>query len=436
MGLLLGFAVPLMLGSLCQLLYTAADSAVVGRLMGIDAFAAVGAANFLCLLAYEIILGLTQGFGVIFAQLFGKKDDAGLRGAIAMAILISGAVSALLTGAGLLWAKPMLMCMDTPEDILWEAQLYVSWMYGGAVLTLANRLFSTLLLSFGNSRAPLIANTASCVLNILLDLLFVGVFRWGVGGVAAATLAAQAASALYCLAKLRAVLRLSPKDFAFSPRHLRELLRLGGPMAFRNGVIAVGGLFVQAAINGHGKLFVAGMAAAEKFFELVSFTGGAFEGAFATYSAQNFGAKDMERVKQGLRCSVKLSFTGAGLIAVLVGLFGRGLIRLLVAGEPGSIEQITQVGYEYLVVMALTVPLMYLVCLYRSGLQGMGSALTPTLSGFLELGLRMVSVVLLSAPLGKWAVYFASPLGWLGAAVLLGISYHRTIIKICRAHTA
>ena len=106
------------------------------------------------------------------------------------------------------------------------------------------------------------------------------------------------------------------------------------------------------------------------------------------------------------------------------------------AGEPGSIEQITQVGYEYLVVLALTVPLMYLVCLYRSGLQGMGSALTPTLSGFLELGLRMVSVVLLSAPLGKWAVYFASPLGWLGAAILLGISYHRTIIKICRAHMA
>lgn len=430
--LLLGFAAPLMLGSLCQLLYTAADSAVVGRLMGVDAFAAVGAANFLCLLAYEIILGLTQGFGVVFAQLFGKGDQASLRKAVAMALLLSGGAGLLLTGAGLLGAKPILIYMGTPEDILPGARAYVPWMYGGAAVTLANRLFCTLLLSFGNSRAPVTANTASCGLNILLDFLFAGAFHWGIGGVAAATLTAQAASALYCLAKLWGIpaIRPSRKDFAPSLPCLKELLRLGGPMGFRNGVIAVGGLFVQAAINSHGKLFVAGMAAAEKFFELVSFTGSAFEGAFATYSAQNFGAKDMNRVKQGLLCSIRLSFTGAAGIAALVILFGRRLIPLLVAGEAGDIRQIAQVGYEYLVVLAVTVPLMFLLCLYRSGLQGMGSAFAPTLSGFLELGLRMVSVVLLSGTLGKWAVYFASPLGWLGAAVLLGISYHRRAARL------
>lgn len=428
LGLLLRFAVPLMLGSLCQVLYAVADGAVVGRSIGVDAFASIGAANFLTLLAFEILLGLTQGFGVVFAQLFGKKDYAGLRKAVAAAILLSAGISVLLTAAGLICVKPVLMLMDTPADILPAAQLYVYWIYGGIAVTLVNRLLSTLLLSLGNSKAPVTANVSSCLLNILLDLLFAAVFHWGVAGVAAATVAAQLGSAVYCAVQLRSIphMRLSPQDFSISSSLVKELLRLGLPMAFRNGVIAVGGLFVQTAINGYGKLFVAGMAASEKFFELITFTGSAFEGAFGIYSAQNFGAGDMPRLKKGLRCSVLLSLTGAAGMAAIVVVFGKKLIGLLMTGDPGDLQQIVQTGYEYLVVLALTVPLMFLLCLYRAGLQGMGSALVPTLSAFVELGMRLISVLFLPGILGKWAVYFASPLGWLAALLLLGISYHQT----------
>ncbi len=427
LGLLLRFAVPLMLGSLCQLLYTTADSAVVGRIMGVDAFASIGAANFLTLLAFEIVLGLTQGFGVVFAQLFGRKDYASLRNAVAMAILLSAVISLALTTAGLAGINPLLLLMNTPADILPSARVYVCWMYSGIGVTLANRLFSTLLLSLGNSKGPVIANVASCALNILLDLLFAAVFHGGVAGVAAATIIAQLGSAIYCIRKLWDIpyMRLARQDFALSPSHIKELLRLGAPMAFRNGVIAVGGLFVQTAINGHGKLFVAGMAASEKFFELITFIGGAFEGAFGIYSAQNFGAGNMARIKKGLRCSVLLSLAGAAGMAVIVAVFGRQLLALLLAGNPDDLRQVTQTGYEYLVILAVTVPLMFLLCLYRAGLQGMGSSLVPTLSGFVELGMRTVSVLFLPEILGKWAVYFASPLGWLGAALLLGLSYHQ-----------
>lgn len=428
LGLLLRFAAPLMLGSLCQILYAAADGVIVGRIVGIDAFASIGAANFLVLLVFEIILGLTQGFGVVFAQLFGKKDGQGLRQAVADAILLSAALSVLLTAVGLACVNPILLFMNTPADILPSARVYVYWMYGGLAVTLANRLFSTLLLSLGNSQAPVTANIGSCVLNILLDLLFAAVFQWGVAGVAAATVAAQLGSAVYCAAKLWDIpqMRLSRQDFAISPPLMRELLRLGVPMAFRNGVIAIGGLFVQAAINGYGKLFVAGMAAAEKFFELITFTGSAFEGAFGIYSAQNFGAGDMPRLKKGFQCSVLLSLAGASVMAAVVVLFGRRLVGLLISGEPGDVRQVIQVGYEYLVILALTVPLMFLLCLYRAGLQGMGGALVPTLSGFVELGVRMIAVVLLPGVWGKWAVYFASPLAWLAAMLLLGIAYHFT----------
>lgn len=427
LGLLLRFAVPLMLGSLCQILYSAADGAVVGRIMGVDAFASIGAANFLILLAFEVILGLTQGFGVVFAQLFGKKDYFSLRRAVVAALLLSAVISVLLTTLGLVCARSALLLMDTPRELLPYAHIYVCWMYGGIAVTLANRLFSTLLLSLGNSRAPVTANAASCVLNILLDLLFVAVLHWGVAGAAAATLTAQLSSTVYCIIKLRSIsqMRLSRQDFHISPFLMMELLRLGVPMAFRNGVIAVGGLFVQTTINGYGKLFVAGMAAAEKFFELITFTGSAFEGAFAIYCAQNFGAGNMLRLKKGFRCSVLLSLAGAAIMAAIVVVFGKKLIGLLITGEFGDMQQVVQTGYEYLLILAFTVPLMFLLCLYRAGLQGMGSSLVPTLSGFVELGVRIISVSLLPMILDKWAVYLASPLGWLAAAFLLGVSYHQ-----------
>lgn len=431
LGLLLRFAAPLMLGSLCQILYAAADGAVVGRSVGIDAFASIGAANFLTLLVFEIILGLTQGFGVVFAQLFGKKDYASLREAVAAAILLSTALAVLFTAAGLVCVKPVLLLMDTPTDILPSAQVYVRWIYGGLAVTLANLLFSTLLLSLGNSKAPVMANVASCLLNIGLDLLFVTGFHWGVAGAAAATITAQLCSVAYCFLTLWNIphMRLTRGDFHVPSSLMRELLRLGIPMAFRNGVIAVGGLFLQTAINGYGKLFVAGMAASEKFFELITFTGSAVEGAFGIYSAQNFGAGDMPRLKKGLQCSVLLSLAGALGMAAVVVVFGKKLIALLITGDSGDLQQIIQTGYEYLLVLAFTVPLMFLLCLYRAGLQGMGSALVPTLSGFVELGMRILSVLLLPGLLGKWAVYFASPAGWLAAMLLLGISYHQMYRK-------
>lgn len=156
-------------------------------------------------------------------------------------------------------------------------------------------------MSLGNSRVSVTANTASCALNNLLDLLFVAMLHWIVAGAAAATLAAQLGSAVYCIMKLRSI------------PQMRLLLQ-----DFRNGVIATGGLFVQTFVNGYGKLFVAGMDAAEKFFELITFTGSAFEGAFAAYSAQNFGTGNMPRLKAGFCCSLLLSLAGAFLAAALL----------------------------------------------------------------------------------------------------------------------
>ena len=439
LGLLVRFALPLLLGSLCQLLYTTADSAVVGRLIGVGAFAAVGAAGFLSWLVVDMILGLTQGFGVLFAQIFGKKQWDRLRQAIAVSSLLAFGIGAALTVLGLLSIGFALDATGVPLDIRSDAVSYLQVIFSGTLITMFHRLAGTLLQSLGNSRVPVIGNVASCILNIALDLLFVGGFGWGVIGAALATVAAQLGSFLYCLSKLWDIpqVRLSRNDFilpgAMPPALVRELLRLGGPLAFRNGVISVGGLFVQSAINGCGKLFVAGMAAAEKYFGLVTLTGCALDGAFAYFSAQNYGAGRMDRIKAGLRASIWLSLASSAVMAVLLLVFGKQLLGLLITGKPEELQQILQAGYEYLTVLAFTVPLMLLLCLYRSGLQGMGSAFAPTLSGFIELGLRIVSVLFLPNLLGRFAIYLANPLGWLGASILLACSYYRVYHRLTLA---
>ncbi len=425
LGLLVRFAVPLLVGSLCQLLYTTADSAVVGQMLGVNAFAAVGACGFLSWLVTDIILGLTQGFGILFGQLFGKKQWPLLRQAITATVVIGLGVGAVMTVIGLMTTEAVLRLMNTPESILPLAVSYLQVLFCGILVTMFNRLAFTLLLSLGNSRTPVTGNIVSCVLNIILDIILVGALEWGVRGAAVATVLAQFACLVYCLIKLLDIPELRPMDLRPSLALMGKLLRLGGPLAFRNGVISLGGLFVQSAINGYGTLFVAGMAVVEKYFGLLNLPGDALEGAFANFSAQNYGAGRLDRFKEGLRCSVLLALACWGVIAVGVLGWGRELLGLLVSGSPEELELLLNVGCEYLTVLVLSIPMMYLLCLYRSGLEGMGNVLAPTFSGFMELGMRIMAILFLPKLLGRWAIYIANPLGWLSALLLLAFSYYR-----------
>lgn len=427
LGLLVRFALPLLAGSFCQLLYTTVDSAVVGQLVGVSAFAAVGVSGFLSWLVTDMILGLTQGFGILYGQLFGKKQWTLLRQAIAAASVIGLGIGLVMTVVGLIALEPVLRLMNTPEAILPLAVSYLQILFCGVLVTMFNRLAFTLLLSLGNSRAAVSGSILSCLMNMVLDILLVGVFDWGVQGAAAATVMAQLGCFVYCLVRLGNIPELKPKldDFRLSPMLIWKLLQLGGPLAFRNGVVSLGGLFVQSAVNKYGTLFVAGMAAAEKYFGLINLPGDALEGAFANFSAQNYGAGNMDRLHDGLRCCVLLALGSWGIIAAGLLAWREELISLLVSGNPAEIQQLVSVGGEYLMVLSLSIPLMYLLCLYRSGLEGMGSVLASTFSGFIELGMRIVSVLLLPSLLGRWGVYFANPLGWISALLLLAVSYHQ-----------
>lgn len=422
---IISFAIPLMIGYIFQQLYNMVDSAVVGRLIGVEAFAAVGAAGFLSWMVISIILGLTQGFGALFAQLFGARNLLALRKSIAMSIWLSAGVGAVLTALSLLFARPILTAINTPPDILEDTLSYLYWLLAGTYITLFFNLSAAVLRALGNSKAPFYGLVISCVVNIALDFLFVGIFHMGVPGVAIATVIAQLCSCIFCLWKLRgiALVRLTRTDFAMDAQSLKKLVRLGSPLAFRNAVIACGGLVVQYVINGYGTLFVAGVAAPRKYFGIIEIIGGSLDGAVATFVGQNYGASKLGRIREGMRSARRLAVVSACFVGVFLALAGRFLIGLLVSGAPEQIAQVIDIGYQNMLAMAVCVPALYLLFIYRSALQGMGNSLIPMLSGFAELLLRLFSVLVLPLAIAEWGVFLADGIGWIGAAILLMAAY-------------
>ena len=286
--------------------------------------------------------------------------------------------------------------------------------------------------SLGDGKTPLVAVILASVINVALDFLFVGGFKMGVDGAAAATVFSQLFAFLYCLWRLRRIpeLHLEKRDFRFDRAMVRELLRLASPLAFRDAATAVGGLIVQSVINSYGMLFVAGMTGTEKYFGFMQMIAGALDGAFATFSAQNFGSGNLRRIREGMRkvcITAVVSAVASGLLFVL---FGKPLLRLLVTGTPEDVNRMVEVGYSYMLAIAIFLPVLYLLYIYRCALQSLGATFVPMLSGFFELGLRIVSVLLLPVLIGEWGVYIANSLGWLGAFLLLCISYYSVFHKL------
>lgn len=424
-ALLARLALPMMMANICQLLYTVADSAVVGRLIGVSAFASVGAAGFYYWLIFDMVLGLTQGFGTVLAQRFGAKDAPGLRRGIAMAGLLSISIGAVFSLFGVLFARPLLALLNTPQDILPGTAMYLHYMLGGMIITFIYNLLSTILRSLGDSRTPLIAVVLASILNITLDILLVTLTPLGIAGVAIATLVSQVAACLWCLRKLSAIpdVRLTRADFFFDRNTLKALARLGVPMGLRNFIISLGGLFIQYYVNGYGTLFVAGVAATKRIYSLMEIVGGAIEGAVAVYVAQNFGARRMDRVRLGVRVARRILLVSSCAIALIVVVFGRQLVGLFLSPESADFAEVARVAQNQLLAMAIGLPSLYMLLMYRSSLQGMGNALMPTLSGFIELAMRVLSVLLLPALIGEWGVFVAEVLGWPVAALQLFIAY-------------
>ncbi len=419
------FAWPVMLSILFQQLYQIADAAVVGHFIGVGAFAAVGMAGYLYWVVFSVTLGFAQGFGTVFAQRFGAQDEIGLRRAVAQSILLTGVLGAGLTGLCLPLIRPLLLLLNTPAEIVPDVHVYLNWMLWGLPIAFFYNTASAVLRALGNSRTPLAAIIFSSILNILLDLLFVGPLRMGVVGAACATVLATLFSFLYCFNKLRQIplVRVQKADFTAEDGTARELMRLSVPLAFRNAVIGAGGLTMQYVMNGYGKLFVAGMSAANKYFGVMNLIGSAVDAGFAVFVGQNYGAGRLLRIKEGMHAVWRIAIVSAVCIAAITILLGQSMVGLLITGDAYETARVTEFGYHNLIGISICLPALYLLYTTRSALQGMGNSVIPMLSGFVELILRVLSVLILPMQFGVWGVYFAEGIGWIGAAILLCWSY-------------
>lgn len=337
-----------------------------------------------------------------------------------------------LVAAGQFFARPVLTLLQTPQEIIGYSLLYLRIMFAGVPIVMLYNLLACILRSLGDSRTPLNAMIVASVTNIVLDYLFVLGFGWGIAGAAAATLIAQAVSSVFCFCHIKkiAFLKLARTDFHLERELSARLFMLGLPMAFQNGIIAIGGMIVQFVVNGYGVIFIAGFTATNKLYGLLEIAGTSYGYAMVTYVGQNLGAGRYDRIKSGMRAAMGIAMATSAFIAVCMLVFGKFLLGLFISGTPEVVEQTMRIAYFYLAVMSVCLPVLYVLHVTRSALQGMGNTILPMLSGVAEFVMRTLSVLFLPMLLGEVGIFFAEIAAWLGADVVLVISYFSQMRKL------
>ena len=423
--LILTFALPLMVGNVFQQLYTVVDTMVVGKVLGVDALAAVGASDWMNWMMLSVVQGFTQGFAILMAREFGAGDYGRLRDVIGNSAVLSAVFSLLLVGLGQGMARPVLLLLQTPGDILPSTLLYLRIMFLGTPIVMAYNLLACILRSLGDGRTPLEAMAVASVTNIGLDLIFVIVFHWGIGGAAVATLIAQLVSGLFCLYHISKIelLHLSRSNLRLRAREVPQLLGLGFPLAFQNCIISIGGMIVQSVVNRSGVLFIAGFTATNKLYGILEIAATTYGYAMITYVGQNLGAGQYRRIRRGMRAALVIALCTSVVIAAAMLLFGRVILGCFISGTPQEVEQAMSVAYFYLAVMSVALPVLYILHVTRSAIQGMGNTTLPMVSGVVEFLMRTVTALCLPLAVGETGIFFAEPAAWLGADVVLAASY-------------
>ena len=432
--LIFTFAIPLMLGNVCQQLYTVVDTAIVGQALGVNALAALGAADWLNWLVLGVIQGFARGFSVYMAQRFGADHEEGLNRSIGATISIAAAISVVLLVLSQVTMDPILRAMNTPEEVIGGAFTYLRIMFAGIPIIMAYNVLASILRALGDSRTPLYAMLIASVINIVLDLVFVMVFHWGIAGAVVATVIAQLFAGLYCLrAVLRVhIIKLKKEYFLPDPVMARRLLGLGLPVAAQNMIIAVGGMVVQSVVNRYGVLFVAGFTATNKLYGILEIAATSFGYAVTTYVGQNLGGGLLGRIKKGLHSATWIALLTSAVITAAVLLLGRFAVALFISGTPEEVALSTEVAVHYLNIMSICLSVLYMLHIYRSALMGLGDTVMPMASGIVEFLMRIGVAIFLPALMGQEGIFYAEVAAWAGAAVLLVATYFVRMKKLAR----
>lgn len=429
-GLILKFAIPLIIGNVFQQFYNIVDSAVVGRFIGVDALAAVGATGSLVFLIMGVVMGMTSGFSVLISQSFGAKDMKRLRHFTVMSGYLCVVIAIILTVATLLGIDSVLKMMKTPDNIFKDSSTYIKIMFAGIGITMLFNMLSAILRALGDSKSPLVFLAVSSVVNVVLDLVFVIMFKMGVAGVAYATLIAQAVSAVMCLVYMKKkypILKITREDMDFSLSSASTLLKIGIPMSLQFSITAIGTMVIQTSLNALGSVYIASYTAASKAQQIVVQPFLSFGATMATYVAQNVGAGKIKRIKQGVREGIKITLIYSVIAAVFLLLFGKLAVQMFVSA---SETEVIHAAQQYFKIIVAFYPALGLIFIYRNTLQGLGDGFFPMVGGIFELIARGVIAFTLARTIGYVGVCFADPAAWVGALIPIVPVYYIHMKKV------
>ncbi len=429
MKIIINFTLPIFIGNVFQQFYNMADAVIVGKFVGTGALAAVGSTGTIMFLIYGFVVGMTAGFTVLTAQKFGAGDMYAMRRTVAGASILSLIIGAVLTAAFMILMKPWLTVMNTPEDIFADAYAYIMIISGGILAQMLYNLLASILRALGNSKVPLYFLILSALLNIVLDLVLIIVFHMGAAGAAVATVISQGVSGLLCLVyiiKKVPMLRMTREDWHPSGALLKTQIRIGIPMALQYSITAIGTMMVQSSLNILGSTLVAAYTAAGKIEQVVTQAYVAMGTTMATYGAQNMGAGNVPRIRQGFKACTVIGIVYAVVSAALVMTVGKYMTYLFVSEDVGVIMDSVNI---YLWCVGIFFIPLAVVNIYRNGIQGLGYGLLPMMAGVAELVGRGVVAVIAAGRKSYLGVCLASPAAWVLASVLL-IAMYYYIVKI------
>ena len=418
------FAVPIFLSNVFQQLYSTVDMVVVGYFLGEKALAAIGASAVIFEMLIGFAMGVGGGFGIVAARSYGAGDEILLKRTVAGAIVLGGLLVIFISTIGSLFMMPILKLLNTPVDILSEAHSYISILILFALVLFIYNLCAGLLRSTGNSLMPLVFLIFSSVLNIGLDLLFIIVFKMGVRGIAAATVAAQGVSAVLCIVYIfRKCPNLVPnrEHFCFDAALYKDLAAQGFSMGFMMSIVTLGSVVLQRAINGLGYLVIAGHVAARRINSFFLMPIVAITFAISTFVSQNKGANQLQRIRKVVRYG-NLTSIGWGVFASVILLFTSSFLVSLLSGSNENI--VIENGGRYLMINAPFYMILGMLLNFRFALQGIGKKIIPVVSSIVEFTGKVLFAFLLVPALGYFGVIICEPVIWCVMLVYLVFSFY------------
>lgn len=420
---ILFFTLPFFIGNLFQQIYNIADMIIVGRTMDPLAYAAVGSTGTLVWFATSSLQSLAIGFSALTARFFGAGDEEKMKRSFAAALRLTVLIGIALSLLCVIFARPMLLLLRTPEELLESAYAYLLPVFGGLLVTALYNLLANMICALGDSRSPLYFLIAACLLNITLDVVFISFCGMGTAGAGLATVLAQVLSAVLALLhilKKQRLLHVKRGHFAWDGDMNRALLRLGLPMAFLSMVLSVGGVTVQFTTNSMGASIVTSQVTGSKIETFLTMPVLSFGSAVSVFAAQNFGAMQYRRVLLGARQSILMCCLWCVIAASVLIPLGRWIIQLVGGGELDA--TVVSGAYTFILTNTVFTPFLSVLVIFKSILQAVGRTTLSVVSGFTEIlgragasvcALLLIAAAVLTASEAFSIVCFANPLAWL-----------------------